>query len=70
MDPDMDPRSLPSDHPNAHRLAQEAESRGICERLDAAERNDRAARAAWLIARNEINRARVGSYWSSPRRRK
>jgi hypothetical protein len=41
----------------------------LCDRLDAAERDARTSRAALLIARHEINRARLGSLASSRRRK-
>ena len=41
----------------------------MCERLDAAERDERTSRAALLIARHEINRARLGSLVASRRRK-
>ena len=49
--------------------APDANAEAICDRLDAAERDERAARAALLIARHEINRARLGSLPASRRRK-
>jgi len=41
----------------------------LCDRLDAAERDERTSRAALLIARHEINRARLRSLDASRRRK-
>jgi hypothetical protein len=47
----------------------DANVEAMCNRLDAAERDERTARAALLIARHEINRARLGSLPASRRRK-
>jgi hypothetical protein len=46
-----------------------ADVESLCDRLDAAERDERTSRAALLIARHEINRARLGSLVASRRRK-
>lgn len=47
----------------------DANVEAMCDRLDAAERDVRIARAALLIARHVINRARLGSLAASRRRK-